>query len=183
MVNLLGSLGTQMAKKKHLLEVLREREHRAAGGGEPSKRPPTAVRQPMDLPPMLFPMVAGVIVLALLIWAGTSFFGGGGGVSGTPESNAEAVVLHAGDSVLAVTYDGSLEEKAKEAARALLALGYNAKLAASQTPSGEDQLKLFVVPADLSELESLLQEIRTLPLLGQAAPFAGASLDTLPKRS
>ncbi|MDA0666599.1 MAG: hypothetical protein O3A95_09055 [Planctomycetota bacterium] len=168
-----------MARKKHLLEVLREREHRAAGGGESSKRPPTAVRQPMDLPPMLFPFLGGALILALLVWAGMSFFGGGG-TTNSPESNAESTVTLAGDSVLAVTYDGSLREKAVEAARALVALGYNAKLAPSKAPSGEEQLKLFVVPADLSELESLLQEIRALPLLGQAAPFAGANLDTLP---
>ena len=171
-----------MARKKHLLEVLREREHRAAGGGEPSKPPPTAVRQPMDLPPMLFPAMGAAIVLALLIWGGMSFFGGGDSPEDTAEPNAESTVALAGDSVLAVTYAGSLRDKAVEAARALVALGYNAKLAPSQAPSGEEQLKLFVVPTDKSELEALLQEIRTLPLLGQAAPFAGASLDTLPSR-
>jgi hypothetical protein len=169
-----------MAKKKHLLEVLREREHRAAGGGEPSKRPPTAVRQPMDLPPMLFPFLGSALILALLVWAGVSFFGVGTDSADSLESNTDSAVVFAGDSVLAVTYAGSLRDKAVEAALALVALGYNAKLAPSKAPSGEDQFKLFVVPADLSELESLLQEIRTLPLLGQAAPFAGASLDTLP---
>lgn len=170
-----------MARKKHLLEVLREREHRAAGGGEPSKRPPTAARQPMDLPPMLFPIVGGVLLLALLIWAGFHYFGGKDSGGETPETTAEQVVVVEGDAVLAVTYDGSLREKAIEAARALVALGYNAKLAPSKAPSGEDQFQLFVVPAESSELESLLQEIRALSLPGQAAPFAGASFGTLPR--
>ena len=171
-----------MAKKKHLLEVLREREHRAAGGGEPSKRPPTAARQPMDLPPMLFPILGGLVLLALLVWAGFTYFGGEDSPEGTPETTAAPAIEVEGDSILAVTYDGSLREKAIEAARALVALGYNAKLAPSKAPSGEDQLQLFVIPTDPSELESLLQEIRALSLPGQAAPFAGASFGVLPSR-
>ncbi|MFK5955216.1 MAG: hypothetical protein QM477_02090 [Planctomycetota bacterium] len=169
-----------MARKRHLLEVLRERENRLAEGDDAqSAHPPAPPLRSVGLPPMLIPLVGAGIALILLIWGGFAFFGKD---DAAKEQTAviEAVEPEMEQAVLAVTYDGSRRDFAIEVARSLLALGYDAKLAPSQSPSGEGQLQLFVRATEASELESLLQEIRGLSLEGQPAPFVGASLDTLP---
>jgi len=171
----------KMARKRHLLEVLRERENRVAGGDGLMERPLASLPPRLGLPPMLLPMLGGAVALVLLIWAGFAFLG-------KDDATQAPVVVEeiAGpieeQAVLAVTYDGTRRDFAIGVARSLVGLGYDAKLAPSQSPSGEGQLKLFVRAAAPSELESLLQEIRGLSLEGQPAPFAGASFEPLPSR-
>lgn len=171
-----------MARKKHLLEVLRERENRVEEGDTPSSQPFVQHRQPLVIPPNLLKMVGGIVVGLLLTWAGFTYLGTDDG-SDDGTHPAETVVDPGAEmAVLAVTIDGSRLGFAKETGQKLVALGYDAKLAPSQSPSGEGQYQIFVRAADASELESLLQEIRGLSLEGLPVPFAGASLQTLPSR-
>lgn len=175
-----------MARKKHLLEVLRAREQRESGApapaGESSSR---ALRGEPPLPAWLIPGVGGALVLVLLFWAGCALFGGSG--SEEPQGEGVPANVSSGEedgqtyAVLAVTYDASRVEQAKKEGRALRELGYDVQLAQLPGPSGSLQFQLFVGSAARAvDLEPMLQAIQTLSIEGQATPFAGASIQPLP---
>ncbi|MHC4823559.1 MAG: hypothetical protein ACYTEP_06025 [Planctomycetota bacterium] len=175
-----------MARKKHLLEVLRAREQRVSGAPSPQAEHSSGVlRGDRLLPAWLLPGVLGAVVLALVFWAGCALFGGGKDASlgaeeapGTRNNSEEAV---AGDAVLAVTYDAARREQALKEARAVRALGYDVQLAQVPGTSNSVQFQLFVLSGPReADLESLLQEIQALSFEGQAKPFAGASIQPLP---
>ena len=171
-----------MARKKHLLEVLRERENRVEGGDMPAGRPPTLPRQPLAIPPHLLKIVVGIVAALLLAWAGFTYLGGDDGTETVTEAGETVVAPGVEMAILAMTMDGSRKDFAVKTGQQLVALGYDAKLAPSESPSGEGQYQLFVRAADASELEFLLQEIRGLSLEGLPVPFAGASIQALPSR-
>ena len=173
-----------MARKRQLLDVLRERENRAAEAhpqaGHSSGHSLDRPRFPF--PPQALPIAMGVLLLALLLWAGCTFLGGPGEdaqAEGNGSLNSPVVGQTYG--VLAVTYDPSREDQAKKEGRSLVALGYAVQLVEVEGSSGSLELQLFVGSASrASELESLLQEIRAMSREGRPALFAGASIRPMP---
>ena len=170
-----------MARKRHLLDVLRESENRSS---EVSPQPPEQSSGPPSggpgLPPWALPGVAGALVLALLIWGGCQLFGGG---SSTDPEDPPVVIEESGPfGILAISFDPSLQDDALKMGRAVKALGYDVELAQVPQDSGSVQLQLFIgKEEERSALEGLLQEIQALSLEGQPQPFAGAHIAAWPK--
>ncbi len=164
-----------MAKKRHLLDVLREQDQRSAEPPSAQAKPVSPARSLPALPPQLWPILGGLCLLILLSWGGCAFFGG----SSEPSAPDPAV---AKSGILVRTYLPSRLEQARKEATALQKRGYDVALAQVEDPSGSPQLQLFVGPAaSSSELEPLLQEIQALSLDGQPTPFAGASIHAWPQ--
>ncbi|MGB0954067.1 MAG: hypothetical protein ACPG31_12670 [Planctomycetota bacterium] len=175
-----------MARKRHLLDVLRESENRSTGvTPQPAERPPRTPSSGEGLPPFLIPGVGGAIILALLIWGGCQFFGGG---EASPEEvdpisdNPEITVEEGPFGVLAVAYDPSLQDEAVKMGSAVKRLGYDVQLVQVTQDSGSVQLQIFIGKEDdQSALEGLLQEIQAMSLEGQPQPFAGARIAAWPQ--
>lgn len=175
-----------MARKRHLLDVLRESENRSTGvTPQPPERPQRMAPSGEGLPPFLIPGIGGAVILALLIWGGCQLFGGGGDSTENPDpaaDNPEVTVESGPFGVLAVAYDPALLKEARKTGSALKALGYDVQLAQVTLESGSVQVHLLVGKEDdKSALEGLLQEIQALSLEGQPQPFAGARIVAWPK--
>lgn len=173
-----------MARKRHLLDVLREQENRSTGvTPEAPERPQRPSSGGEELPPWLIPGVGGALILALLIWGGCQLLGGGGAGEEDPVDEPVSQVEDGPFGVLAVVYDPSMVEEAKKMGRALQTAGYNVQLAQVPVDDGKVQLQLFVGSESSAQaLEPLLQEIQALSLEGQPQPFAGARIEALPKQ-
>jgi hypothetical protein len=171
-------------RKRPLLDVLREKERRQSGRREGEDgggaNPPA-----LSIPPWTLQAVGGVLLLVLAVWGLSQCGWVPGGPREDPGSQEQATPAEEGQVVLAVTYDVSREELAKEVGRSLRDnFGYTVQLARNQTPDGRDLRELYVVGAPGRDLtpEELLAEVQGLALPDRPddRPFAGASLRRLP---
>jgi len=170
-------------RKRPLLDVLREKERRQQGRREDGVAPPPETHggAALFLPTWFWPALGGLVLLVLGVWglSKCSFGSGGGGTQPIQEENVPAI--DEGMAVLAITYDVSQEERAKQVGRSLRDdFGYDVRLMRNTGPDGKELRELYVhgsLNRDL-DLATLLEEIQALSLPGQPndKPFAGASL-------
>lgn len=170
-------------RKRPLLDVLREKERRQQGRREDGVAPPPETHggAALFLPTWFWPALGGLVLLVLGVWglSKCSFGSGEGGPEPDQEQNAPAI--DEGMAVLAITYDVSQEERAKQVGRSLRDdFRYDVRLMRNTGPDGKELRELYVhgsLDRDL-DLATLLGEIQALSLPGQPndKPFAGASL-------